>query len=485
MKKKVLITLVALLTIGIIYAQAQPSTDDILNILVNENILNREKADSLRAQIAVEQQKTPKDKTFSIDLDFRPRSEIRNGFGKLRNDTSTATTFTNMRSRILLTYKQEGKFIFHTSIQDIRVWGDKDPRSNAGTIQIFEAWVEPFLTSKLSVRIGRQKLAFDNQRLFAENDWRPNSGAHDAFNLRYYGSKLSSDLAIAWNQNAIDANTAERLFENEYNNAVAYKGLAVSYLKYSLNDKWTLSTINSAEAFQTTKIGDDSEKLYMRYTDGGRVEYQTGNWYLTASGYLQSGWLASGKKVTAWYVQPEIRYSKKDKITVRFGVEIFSGDDDKHVASNKVVDHNFNTLYGVAHRFNGTMEYFTRKPADLNNAGLINPYLFVIKNVGKKIELRTDFHIFYSANNYIMPKNTTDFNMGEIIPKYLGFENDLLLTYKPNTYTKIDLGASYALPTASLKEIISGSKGYGSAGLLPTWFYVSLSFKPQLFKYKF
>jgi hypothetical protein len=267
MKFKLLFTLLVLFSIGIVTAQAQPSTDDLLNILVNENIIQREKADSLRADIAVEQQKTPKDKTFSIDLDFRPRSEVRNGYGKLRNDTTTATTFTNMRSRILLTYKQEGKFIFHTSIQDIRVWGDKDPRSNAGTLQIFEAWAEPFITPKLSVRMGRQKLAFDNQRLFAENDWRPNSGTHDAFNLRYYGAKLSSDLAIAWNQNAQDANTAERFFENGYNNAVAYKGLTVSYLKYTVNEKWTLSTINVAEALQSTKKGDNSEKLYMRYTN--------------------------------------------------------------------------------------------------------------------------------------------------------------------------------------------------------------------------
>lgn len=483
MKKKLLLILVSIMSIGI--AVAQPTTEDLLNILVNENIIAKDKADSLRADIAVEQQKTPKDKTFTIDLDFRPRSEIRNGYGRLRRDTTRATTFTNMRSRILLTYKQEGKFVFHTSIQDIRVWGDKDPRSNSGTVQIFEAWAEPFITPKLSVRMGRQKLAFDNQRLFAENNWRPNSGTHDAFNLKYYGSKLSSDLAVAWNQNAQDANTAERFFDNTYNNAVPYKGLAVSYLKYAASDKWIWSAINVAEALQTTKAKDDKEQLYFRYTNGGRIEFQPGNWYFTASGYLQSGRLASGKKITAWYIQPEIRYGKKDNFTVRLGVEIFSGDDDSHITSNRTVDHNFNALYGVAHRFNGSMDFFTRFPADLGNAGLINPYLFVIKNVGKKVELRSDFHLFYSENNYIMTKTTEDFIIGETIPKYLGFENDFLLTYKPNTYTKIDLGASYAFPTVSMKEILSSAKGYGHAGLLPSWFYVSFSFKPQLFKAKF
>ncbi len=483
MKRKLLLILFSVFSIGV--AIAQPTTEDLLNILVNENVLNRDKVDSLRADIAVEQQKTPKDKTFTIEADLRTRSEIRSGFGKLRNDTSHASTFTNQRSRILMTYKQEGKFIFHTSFQDIRVWGNAAQKSTAGTLQIFEAWAQPFITPKLSVRIGKQKLVFDNQRLFAENDWRPQSGTHDAFNLIYRGNKLSSDLAVAFNQNAQDINTAETYFGTAYNNAVAYKGLAVSYLKWNASERFTLSAINSAEGLQSTIIGESREKMYMRYTDGGRVEYEKGSWYLTLSAYLQSGWLATGKKVTAWYVQPEVKYTK-NSITVRLGAEVFSGDNARHTTDNQSVDHNFNTLYGVAHRFNGNMEFFTQKPANLSNAGMINPYLFLVKRLGKKVELKADFHTFYSENNYVVTAASPVFTTGTLIPKYLGFENDLLLSFFPNAYTKIDLGASYAIATASMSQVLAKSNGYyGNTNMIPTWYYVSLSFKPQLFKHKF
>ena len=484
MKRKLLLLLFIIFSIGV--SLAQPTTEDVLNMLVNEHVIKSEKVDSLRADIAVEQQKTPKDKTFTVDVDFRTRSEIRSGYGKLRNDTSHAATFTNQRSRIMMTYKQEGKFIFHTSFQDIRVWGNAAQKSTAGTVQIFEAWVQPFITPKLSVKIGKQKLAFDNQRLFAENDWRPQSGTHDAFNLVYRGSKLSSDLAFAFNQNAQDINTAEEYFGTSYNNAATYKALGVSYLKWNASERWTLSAINSAEGLQTTKVGESKEKMYMRYTDGGRIEYEKGRWYFTTAAYLQSGWLASGKKVTAWYVQPEIKYTA-NSVTIRLGAEVFSGDDARHPISNNSVDHNFNTLYGVAHRFNGNMEFFTQKPANLSNAGMINPYLFFVKRIGKKVELKADFHTFYSENNYVVTTTTSPyFKKGALVPKYLGFENDLLLSFFPNAFTKIDLGASYAIATHAMSEILSKSDGYyGNTNMIPTWYYVSLSFKPQLFKYKF
>ena len=133
------------------------------------------------------------------------------------------------------------------------------------------------------------------------------------------------------------------------------------------------------------------------------------------------------------------------------------------------------------------MEFFTQKPANLSNAGMINPYLFLVKRIGKKVELKAYFHTFYSENNYVVTTTASPyFKNGTLIPKYLGFENDLLLSFFPNAYTKIDLGASYAIATHSMSEILSKSDGYyGNTNMIPTWYYVSLSFKPQIFKHKF
>ncbi|MCU0430816.1 MAG: alginate export family protein [Cytophagaceae bacterium] len=470
-----------LILISSIPVLAQTPNESILRLLAEKNIITQKQADSIRESSASQSKPT---KTFRIDLDFRPRSEIRNGYGKLRNDTTRAALFTNHRSRVLITYQQQGLFTFHTSIQDIRVWGDKDPRSNAGTLQLFEAWVEPQLFKNVSLRAGRQKLSFDNQRLFAENDWRPNSGAHDAFNLRIQTTSLQSELAVAWNQNAQDANTAERFFDTQYNGIAPYKGLVVHYLKYKTKKHWTLTSLQASDAFQSTNSADDKEQLYVRFTNGGRLEWEKENWYATLSGYYQWGHLAQGKSIQAWYWQPEIRWSNS-QTTLRLGAEVMSGNNARRTDADYLAnDHNFVPLYGVAHRFNGSMDFFTRFPADLNQAGLVNPYLFFIKKLNSKVEARSDFHLFFSEGAYRMSRSTEDFEAGTIIPSYLGFENDFLLTWRPNDFTKIDAGFSYALPTASMKEILSKAKGNGHAGLLPTWWYISLSFKPNLFLHK-
>jgi hypothetical protein len=115
------------------------------------------------------------------------------------------------------------------------------------------------------------------------------------------------------------------------------------------------------------------------------------------------------------------------------------------------------------------MDLITKFPADVSGAGLVNPYLFFIRPFLTKFEMRADFHTFYLQNRFY---NSDDIR----IDSYLGFENDFLLTYKPNSITKVDLGISYMLPTESFATIKnSGNSSYNLA-----WIYLSLTFRPQL-----
>ena len=450
-------------------AQAQQTTnatEELINLLIQKQTISQNDADSLRAELAVKQQEVIKDKTFKMDLELKPRTEYRNGFKQLRTASSSPAFFTNQRTRVSFNYQHDNKLIIQASLQDVRVWGRDDPRSVSGTVQVFEAYAEPFITPKFSIRIGRQKLVYDNQRLFAENDWRVNAGSHDAVTLRYNSEQFSTDLAVAFNQNS------EQTFGTNYNSSAFtqsnYKTLIVNYLKYKLNDNWAFTSINAVDGYQDP---NDAEKTFRRVTDGGRVEFEKGNLYLTFSGYYQSGKNSVGKALDAWYIQPEIKYTIPQQFVVRLGAEVFSGDNNSKKDS---YDHNFVGLYGVAHRFNGNMEYFTQLPTNAGSAGLVNPYLFFVKNIGKKVELRSDFHLFYSQNNYV--------SNGATINKYLGYENDLGVVYKPNSYTKVDVGFSYIIADQSLAII--QNKG-GDNTLTPTWAYVSVTFKPQLFKANF
>ncbi|WP_378018693.1 alginate export family protein [Adhaeribacter terreus] len=402
-------------------------------------------------------------RAFIIEAEFRPRTEYRNGYRQLKPDTARPAFFTDHRSRIYLTYTTH-RFLLHTSFQDVRVWGDQDPQTANGSVQIFETYAESSLSDKISVRIGRQKIIYDNERLFAQNNWRQIGRAHEAVRFMYKSEKLETDLIGAFNQ---EKGANERNFETDYSpDFKNYKVLAASFIKWKATDKITLITINATDGFQDDSI---KREYHFRFTSGGRVTYTDINHYLTVAAYYQYGKTPLGQTVKAYYVQPEVKYQFPHNFTFKLGAEIMSGDDATKSSS---VSHSFDPLYGVNHRFMGSMDYFTRFPGDLNNAGLINPYLFIFYELSKKITLRADSHLFYSQNDFVREET--------VIPKYLGFENDLLFIFNANKFTELHLGYSYMLPTQSMQYI----KRTGNYRNWQDWAFLMITFTPELFKWE-
>ncbi|AWG20124.1 hypothetical protein FFWV33_00605 [Flavobacterium faecale] len=467
--KKFLLFALTLITYTSTFAQ---NSDDLLNLLIRRNIIKQVEADSIRATYKNKQVAPSKEKTFLVDLQVRNRAEYRNGYSNIPADNSSASAFVNQRTRLNFEYKQGTAFNAVVSLQDARVWGSHDPRGLNGTIQLFEGYVEPNITPNFSVRIGRQRLVYDNQRLFAENDWRVNGNSHDAITFRYKKNKLSSELAGAFNQ------TAERTFGTDYtptelsitpgNGTAAtwtnYKALAVHYLKYDFDSHASITTIIASDAYQDVVT---KEQNYWRFTYGGRLEYKTNQWYATVNCYLQSGRNSTGKTIQSWYIQPEVKYSPTSQFAIRLGAEILSGDKGKI----SDVDHSFVPLYGVAHRFNGFMDIFTKFPSDLSNAGLVNPYLFINKKLTDKVEISSNNHLFYTQRSFHTTTN-------QPLTKFMGYEHDLVVTYKPNSYTHLESGFSIALPTEAMTTI----KKTGNPDRVATWAYLQVKFTPRLFK---
>jgi hypothetical protein len=407
---------------------------------------------------------TNQPRTFSVSLDFRPRTEYRNGYRQLMSDSSEAAFFTEQRSRLNLKYEAKD-FIFYTSLQDIFVWGEHDPTSTSGTTSLFEAYVEPSLGAYWSVRMGRQRIMYDNQRLFAENDWRQAAGSHDAIRFLYKRDHLEADFIGAYNQPAgAQEKFSGRAYEPGFNR---YKILAVSFLQYQPDGPVTLKMINAMDAFQQA---DTSGVVNYRFTSGGRIEYDQAKWYLTCAAYYQYGETPAGTPLSAFYVQPEIKYLMSSKWFFRLGAEVFSGDDGTRPSNTS---HSFDALYGVNHRFLGSMDYFTKFPKDFNNAGIMAPYFFTFYNLNQQLTLRSDEHLFYSQNNFVAD--------GAVINPYLGFEHDLLAIWKPNKFTELQLGYSYFLTTESMEAIKPG----GDSSIWQDWAYLSISFKPELLRLNF
>ncbi|GAB4423236.1 MAG: alginate export family protein [Bacteroidia bacterium] len=406
----------------------------------------------------------PDTAVFEIGLEFRPRTEFRDGYRVLRSDTTGPAFFTEGRSRILLDYRRPG-FAFHTAIQDVRVWGEQAPASTTGTIQVFESYVEPSLGDRLALRLGRQRIMYDNQRLFAQNDWRQNAGSHDALRLLYRDDRLEADLLGAFNQEQGAQNRfAGTDFSPGFKN---YKALLVAYARYRAGEHLAVIGLHASDMYQDA----DSVRLHhWRHTSGGRLTYARAGHTLTLAAYYQYGHTARGQGLSAYYLQPEWQYKARLRWTLRLGAELFSGDDGLRPSA---VSRSFDALYGVNHRFLGSMDYFTRFPDDPNGVGLVAPYLFLFCDLGEKLTLRADAHLFFSQNNFVLPGQAT------AIGRFLGFEQDLLVRFRPNSYTLLDLGYSYLLATPSMAAI---KRGDLSGGRYQQWAYVMATFTPRLFR---
>ena len=400
--------------------------------------------------------KTP---VFFADLEFRPRTELRNGFRQLRTDSSEAAFFTSQRARLNLNFKKE-KFSAVLSLQDIRIWGEENPSSNAASVQVFEAFVTPVLSKNTIVKLGKQRIMLDNQRFFAQNDWRQNAGTHDAVNFIYKSKQLESNFVLAYNQNK------ENVWGNNYTpiGFSRYKTLGISYLNWkNKKDNIKISVLNYFDGFQAT----NSNKQNFRFTNGGKIQGIGKKITLNFGIYYQHGKNPNGKDLSAFYLNPEAVLKLK-KSEIKIGAEIKSGNNISKASST---DRGFQYPYGVAHRFNGTMEYFAAGyNGSAKDIGLIDPYLFLAHDFNQKFSLSIQNHLFFGQHN---PINSN----GEILNKYLAFENDLLGTYKPNSYSKIELGFSWLLGTESL-ETING----GDSKLVPFWSYLQITFTPKLFE---
>ena len=124
-----------------------------------------------------------KENTFTVDLDFLTRGELRyGGLTDNKQKIDKPSSFLLERTRVVLGY--ERKYIqANVTIQHAGIWGQE----GRGAFNLNEAWVK--LTSKqgLFAQVGRQAFAYDDERIIGPNDWAVASLSHDAVKVGYEG----------------------------------------------------------------------------------------------------------------------------------------------------------------------------------------------------------------------------------------------------------------------------------------------------------
>lgn len=414
---------------------------------------------SLLSSLAFSQSQDSVRRELIVDFEVRPRAEYRDNFQWVAADSVMPEFYVSQRNRLGITYKTR-KLKVHAALQEIHLWNKAGKASSIGSFNAYELYIEPAITKDFYLRIGRQSLSLDNGRMFSAAPWSQQGRSHEGIRLFYHPRRVAMDLTVAFTREYGDR------YQQSYSPVAShdYKALIVHHLKYSINQSTELTTINVADVFEN----EDNDR-HARITNGGRIEYSSDAVYLTLSAFYQWGQTADKRDITAFYLQPEI--SKKfGNTTVRLGAEILSGEP---ATVGSGTTYSFVPLYGVAWKFMGNMNFFTRFPRDVNGRGLVDPYLFVLHQLGPKVLLRHDWHIFYSQYHHIdQNKHATS--------KYLGFESDLSVRYKPLKQVEVIYGFSMLFAEKSMELL----NKVNDSSRIPLWSYLMVSYNPTLLHIK-
>ena len=395
---------------------------------------------------------------FKITAQYRVRPEFRHGYKTLSSDTSKVAFFIAQRARLVFDYKNKNIKVY-MSVQDIRTWGDEEQLKDNPGLSVNELWAELFLKNNFSLKIGRQELVYDDQRLLGNADWNNATRSHDALLLKYTNktSKVYWHTGAAFNQNG------EPLFGTKYtvNN---YKFLAFSWFKKEFTNS-SVSATTIVNGLNSTVTA--SEKMKASFTFGPLYNYQDKNLKATLGAYYQTGKTENNLRLSAYMLNSYVGFQNKN-LFAGVGLDYLSGS-----SATTSVDHSqsFSTLYATNHKFYGFMDYFINIPADTRQRGLIDPYLHIGIATFKDFKTTLDVHQFYLAN-----ENNNGINT---IRKSLGNEFDLAMEYQPSAIINLQAGYSMMMATRNMELLKGGNKNNYNG-----WAFIMLKLSPTFLNHE-
>jgi len=401
---------------------------------------------------------------FTLDGQFKPRTEYRNGFGSIIPDAADPGYAISTRIRLNTGYTFDS-YQFYVSLQDVMVWGENRqilPDDQNDSFAVFEAWANISLGKGWSTKLGRQVLSYDDQRIFGGLDWAQQARNHDAGLLKYKKEKFMMDIGLAFSQD-FDNPTGFQSVGTAYNTSgfFTYKTMQYAYLKQQWNNfSGSLLLLNNG--FQSftgdadARVPDGTSNLQ---TLGTHLNYKKGSFGAALNAFVQTGERQNQVDVKGAYLLGlDLNYKATSKVGLGIGVEVISGNDGEAGETGA-----FFPLYGTNHKFNGFMDYFY-VGNHANSIGLFDVHASAKFALGEKSSLLVKVLNFSGEQE--LPS-------GE---KSLGTEVDLVFAKKFNGYG-LAIGYSQMFASDGMYEL----KGVTEADAAGTqnWAWVQLTIKPK------
>lgn len=406
---------------------------------------------------------------FTVDAQLRTRGEYNNGADYPRSESQLPATFINERARISMGFER-GPLELKISAQHTGLWGQDDMNAANGRTTMNEAWAKLQLDNAWFIKIGRQQLSYDNERILGSNDWDINGNWHDALKVGYENGDNKVHVFAAMNRSHVNRG-------DYYQGGMPYKSMQGVWYQHEWQaTPLSISLLGLNTGYELGEPGHGKTK-YMQ-TIGTNVNYMPGAWELHGEFYYQMGRSADYLEVSTCMASFKAGYNVNEKLKVALGMDYLEGesysgaayDYDGRIEMYKEDDastRTFNPLYGSHHLFYGLMDYFYAN----SFVGGIEPGLGDLQvdvnyKASEKTSVMLNYHYFTTASDCLDKRG-------------LGHEVDLHLTTKLMKDVTLQAGYSFMRGTKMLDNV----KG-GNHKSWQDWAWVSLNISPRIFTAK-
>jgi hypothetical protein len=332
------------------------------------------------------------------------------------------------------------------------------------------------------MKIGRQELCYDDERILGSNDWAMAGLSHDVLKVGYEGHGHKAHAFAAYNQNKKNQNGGTYY----WNGAVPYKSMLGAWYHYDVPNfplGASLLFLNiGMENGTETEHHTTTQQLY-----GGYIHFTPKRFSLELSYYRQSGdaslEYSSGTELPlkAWMGNVKSSYDISKMFRAYAGFDFISGDREfvvpkqGHIGSKKpltAIRHTeitaFTSLYGSTRNFYGMMDFFYVSTYYATfSPGLQNLYAGTVVKPLKDLSLDLSYH--YMATATKLP----ELNMT------LGHMIDFSASYQLMPDVTLQAGYSYMSGTDTMLRL---ERTNDSRRL--RWGWLMLTISPRIFSTK-
>ena len=412
-----------------------------------------------------------KEHFFTLSGQLRPRFEYRNGAYQALQKGEEPAILVNNRLRLNMDYRFRQDLQLYVSLQHVNIWGQAPQVQvidRTGGLSVFEAYAALPLGGDFDLKLGRQQIVLDEDRIFGSLDWHPAGRAHDAVNINWRPvENFYLRSFFAFNQNYLDGKAATDKINGNVNNPKGqyftpgqpYQHMEALHAHYAFTPDQKLSFL-----FANLGLRNDDRADYNMQTFGVHYRGRSQDLSYGAEAYLQTGKNNTGATKEAYLLAAMVGYKFLPTLSATMGIDYLSGNNSPDTSGKDKV---FTPFSGTNHKFYGFMDYYyVNNTPQIPQVGLFNPYISATLKTSEKGNLYAAGHYFRSA--------------GKIDGKtrHLGVEADLVYTHKLQPFASLQVGYSVHKVSGSYNTL----RGFSATRPWQDWFWCSININPTMLK---